>query len=125
MGLKENVIIGRLIPAGTGLPSYRSLELTTPDGEPLIVLPPARPTTPTLPLLEDEDEIAALSGRTAVRPDPLPMDGFQEEDLTPDMGRGISSEAADSDGEDLFNAMLGRLGDMGGEDLDLPADLEA
>ena len=123
VGLKENVIIGRLIPAGTGLPSYRSLELATPDGEPLIVLPPARPTTPTLPLLEDEDEIAALSGRTAVRPDPLPMDGFQEEDLTPDMGRGISSEAADSDGEDLFNAMLGRLGDMGGEDLDLPADL--
>ncbi|MBV9851789.1 MAG: DNA-directed RNA polymerase subunit beta' [Armatimonadetes bacterium] len=26
VGLKENVIIGRLIPAGTGLPQYRSLE---------------------------------------------------------------------------------------------------
>ena len=37
VGLKENVIIGRLIPAGTGLPAYRSLELATPDGTPLIV----------------------------------------------------------------------------------------
>ena len=125
VGLKENVIIGRLIPAGTGLPSYRSLELATPDGEPLIVLPPTRPASPSLPLLEDEDEIAALTGRTALRPNPEPMDGFQEEDLTPDTGRGSSSEAADMDGEALFNAMLGKLGDLGGEDLDLPADLEA
>jgi DNA-directed RNA polymerase subunit beta' len=27
VGLKENVIMGRLIPAGTGVPSYRSMEL--------------------------------------------------------------------------------------------------
>jgi DNA-directed RNA polymerase subunit beta' len=26
-GLKENVIMGRLIPAGTGLPKYREMEL--------------------------------------------------------------------------------------------------
>jgi hypothetical protein len=26
-GLKENVIMGRLIPAGTGLPKYKALEL--------------------------------------------------------------------------------------------------
>jgi len=26
-GLKENVIMGRLIPAGTGLPTYRSLNI--------------------------------------------------------------------------------------------------
>jgi DNA-directed RNA polymerase subunit beta' len=26
-GLKENVIMGRLIPAGTGLPTYRSLSI--------------------------------------------------------------------------------------------------
>ncbi len=33
-GLKENVIIGRLIPAGTGLPRYRNVEVTvlTDDG---------------------------------------------------------------------------------------------
>ena len=35
IGLKENVIIGRLIPAGTGLAYYRNLELQTADGKPL------------------------------------------------------------------------------------------
>ena len=122
VGLKENVIIGRLIPAGTGLPSYRSLELATPDGEPLIVLPPAKPAAPSLPLLEDEDEIAALTGATQVRPNPLAMDGFQEEDLTPSAGRGFASET-DRDNEDAFTKMLDNLGALGGEDLELPADL--
>jgi DNA-directed RNA polymerase subunit beta' len=32
VGLKENVIIGRLIPAGTGLAQYRALEVTSADG---------------------------------------------------------------------------------------------
>jgi len=31
VGLKENVIIGRLIPAGTGLPRYRAVELEIPQ----------------------------------------------------------------------------------------------
>ena len=33
VGLKENVILGRLIPAGTGLPRYRALEVTDDEGE--------------------------------------------------------------------------------------------
>jgi len=33
VGLKENVIIGRLIPAGTGMDRYRSLKLVSPGGE--------------------------------------------------------------------------------------------
>ncbi|MFQ6111090.1 MAG: DNA-directed RNA polymerase subunit beta', partial [Nitrospinota bacterium] len=32
-GLKENVIMGRLIPAGTGARRYQGLELLTPEGE--------------------------------------------------------------------------------------------
>ncbi len=32
-GLKENVIMGRLIPAGTGVAKYRSAELKTPEPE--------------------------------------------------------------------------------------------
>jgi DNA-directed RNA polymerase subunit beta' len=32
-GLKENVIVGRLIPAGTGLGSYTRVELQSPQGE--------------------------------------------------------------------------------------------
>ena len=31
-GLKENVIIGKLIPAGTGLTTYRDVEIETADG---------------------------------------------------------------------------------------------
>jgi DNA-directed RNA polymerase subunit beta' len=33
LGLKENVIIGRLIPAGTGMPVYRNLRAVGPPGE--------------------------------------------------------------------------------------------
>ena len=34
-GLKENVIIGKLIPAGTGMPLYRDIKTHAPDYEPL------------------------------------------------------------------------------------------
>jgi DNA-directed RNA polymerase subunit beta' len=34
-GLKENVIIGKLIPAGTGMPRYREIITSAPDYEPL------------------------------------------------------------------------------------------
>src|SRR5436190_859852 len=32
-GLKENIIIGKLIPAGTGMPRYRNLQLEAPEAE--------------------------------------------------------------------------------------------
>jgi DNA-directed RNA polymerase subunit beta' len=32
-GLKENIIIGKLIPAGTGMQRYRSVEVDTPDAQ--------------------------------------------------------------------------------------------
>ena len=32
LGFKENVIMGHLIPAGTGLPQYRDLRITLPFG---------------------------------------------------------------------------------------------
>src|SRR5437773_11466294 len=35
LGLKENVIIGKLIPAGTGMLRYRSIETVAPDAQPL------------------------------------------------------------------------------------------
>jgi len=35
MGLKENIIIGKLIPAGTGMERYRNLDIQAPDYEPL------------------------------------------------------------------------------------------
>jgi len=35
LGLKENIIIGKLIPAGTGMPRYREIGLDFPDYEPM------------------------------------------------------------------------------------------
>lgn len=36
IGLKENVTIGKLIPAGTGMKCYRNLETNIPDPEPVV-----------------------------------------------------------------------------------------
>jgi DNA-directed RNA polymerase subunit beta' len=33
LGLKENVIIGKLIPAGTGMMRYRSIKVVDPDAQ--------------------------------------------------------------------------------------------
>ena len=35
VGLKENIIIGKLIPAGTGMNLYREFETTAPDYQPM------------------------------------------------------------------------------------------
>ncbi|NNN13960.1 MAG: DNA-directed RNA polymerase subunit beta' [Acidimicrobiaceae bacterium] len=35
LGLKENIIIGKLIPAGTGMPAYREMSPFAPDAKPL------------------------------------------------------------------------------------------
>ena len=80
VGLKENVIIGRLIPAGTGLPVYRSLELATADGMPLIV-EPTKPERPIATAEEDEETATLMGVKTPIRPDPLPLIGMQEEEI--------------------------------------------
>jgi DNA-directed RNA polymerase subunit beta' len=38
-GFKENVIMGHLIPAGTGLPVYRNLRIDTLGAEPVQLTP--------------------------------------------------------------------------------------
>ncbi len=35
LGLKENIIIGKLIPAGTGMHSYRDISVSAPDYQPM------------------------------------------------------------------------------------------
>ena len=49
-GLKENVIMGRLIPAGTGLVAYKTLNLII-EGEPVEqhYAPPQAPQAPSPP----------------------------------------------------------------------------
>jgi len=52
VGLKENVIIGRLIPAGTGLPRYRGCDVMDEQGEKISL---ARQLLETRSDQEDED----------------------------------------------------------------------
>ena len=35
LGLKENIIIGKLIPAGSGMPQYRDVAISAPDYQPM------------------------------------------------------------------------------------------
>ncbi len=44
-GFKENVIMGHLIPAGTGLPEYRNVRITLPLGADIIEPVPAETTS--------------------------------------------------------------------------------
>jgi DNA-directed RNA polymerase subunit beta' len=41
-GIKENVIIGRLIPAGTGYPLYRDLDIKVVEEELIPIYPSAK-----------------------------------------------------------------------------------
>jgi DNA-directed RNA polymerase subunit beta' len=85
VGLKENVIIGRLIPAGTGMPCYRNLEVAGPKEEKRLLALPQVPSEEDLllraieeapvmgpsgmPISATEAEQAALGGATEGEPE--------------------------------------------------------
>src|SRR5262249_24361576 len=123
VGLKENVIIGRLIPAGTGLPRYRNLEPGTPDGAPLIVETLKRDEERTLPSIDEEEDEIPLLGRTPSRPDPLPMDGFQMvEELSTEESEEDDLGGGGDEGDDLditMSSIFANLGGIGGDDLEI------
>jgi DNA-directed RNA polymerase subunit beta' len=56
-GLKENVIMGRLIPAGTGLPAYKRLQVVV-EGEVVI---PQQPPAPPRPRPEEAPPLTAVN----------------------------------------------------------------
>jgi DNA-directed RNA polymerase subunit beta' len=103
-GLKENVIIGRLIPAGTGLPRYRNLDVAveTEDGTYEAVKPLPRQMT-----LHDvevgREELSPVDLRELASPGPLPA----IEALTAGDGNGAGDDADDGD------AVAGGLGFAG------------
>ena len=84
IGLKENVIIGKPIPAGTGMKRYRTVKLDTDDAF-------AAEAEDEILLSEDEDGVEAEDNRLTeenVAEEVLDMDETAEED-----------EAADSEAE--------------------------
>ena len=108
VGLKENVIIGRLIPAGTGLPSYRNLELATPDGAPLQMEVVKREAPVLLPLPDDLEEIMGSRSEASDNKEQFLTGGMQEEVLEEKGG----SRGGDRDG---LASLLANLGDFDGE----------
>jgi DNA-directed RNA polymerase subunit beta' len=100
-GLKENVIIGKLIPAATGLKRYRRIEI-----EPVEPLPRGIDEAGLL----DHDELAAELGLT----DGDTLAGFSSSGIEPDLsdlehlggnggagGMGFAEELADLDVPDM------------------------
>src|SRR5262249_45730603 len=61
-GLKENVIVGRLIPAGTGLGIYTRVELRGQGREEPLPDVPETPILETDEQIRDEDERVAQAG---------------------------------------------------------------
>jgi DNA-directed RNA polymerase subunit beta' len=53
-GLKENVIMGRLIPAGTGLPPYRQLKVIVEGDDERFAPPAPRPAEAALSAVNEE-----------------------------------------------------------------------
>ena len=88
VGLKENVIIGKLIPAGTGLTMYRDVEVTDTEGNELKVEQP-----------DTENKYSDFrSGIEALRKE----DGlFDDEDSADEEDFVDDSEGEDADGEDI------------------------
>ena len=61
-GLKENVIVGRLIPAGTGLGNYTRVEVLTPGGEAVKPLDSVLTLEPPQPDVGEGDGSVAVAG---------------------------------------------------------------
>jgi DNA-directed RNA polymerase subunit beta' len=96
VGLKENVIIGRLIPAGTGLAQYRALEVTGQDGKMLTSERDRR--LPDLDAEGLEDDLAMLDSRRAAAAAQLGAES-PETDSLGGGGGSILDAFGGSDGE--------------------------
>ena len=57
IGLKENVIIGKLIPAGTGMSIYKDIEVTDPQGN-VLDMKSASQSSAFSPFKDDSDDLS-------------------------------------------------------------------
>ena len=88
VGLKENVIIGKLIPAATGLKHYRSLEIE-----------PVEPAQPPEEDILDEEELAAELGLSEDGDEVTELEGFGPSfaDELEELAQEIETTDGDSD----------------------------
>jgi len=89
VGLKENVIIGRLIPAGTGTPQYKNITVDLPEG---LMPPPDR--------LQNRDRLLALPDEVQQAMDDTELDADDVASIL-DLARAFSSNGDDGVGGDI------------------------
>ena len=130
IGLKENVIIGRLIPAGTGLPRFKYLDVLSADGEPIItarqILEPDAD--------EDEEGVLGMGDFDVLAPgeesesddasDALKLltqalVDVDEADDDGSLSEDEAAQSADEDDEDEDEDTDGGLIDGSGEDIEV------
>ena len=83
IGLKENIIIGKLVPAGTGMEEYRRVVTHAPDYKPMDFYSSAD---------EEQDLAEWLAGQAGSDEDPF--EGAYEADVI-DLAGAISADGAD------------------------------
>ncbi len=125
-GLKENVIIGKPIPAGTGMKQYRDIKLNTEyDADTEIVLDeePAEETpVDEADVINAAEEIDAVLGDEDVVADEKADDeeNFEEEDSEADAAV-TDAEAAEA----LAQMLMADIEELGGPEEDLEEEEEA
>jgi DNA-directed RNA polymerase subunit beta' len=92
-GLKENIIIGKLIPAGTGMNRYREVQLDTPEAERMAFWSSEieGETEDLAAWLRDTGTGGAPSEETEPAGRPVPGDGAAEDPLLEEAGLEDSS----------------------------------
>ncbi len=88
IGLKENVIIGKLIPAGTGMQCYRGIEIDDREGNPIVIDNP------------DDEEAPELSTPTFFGADEKAFDSIVEDDAAADSADDVIDDSDDIVSED-------------------------
>ena len=68
-GLKENVIVGRLIPAGTGMEYYRHVKIAGEDMEEEVVQEPEISLVEGIPGYEEDARVQYAGGLSEATPD--------------------------------------------------------
>jgi DNA-directed RNA polymerase subunit beta' len=99
-GLKENVIIGHLIPAGTGMRRYQEIQMIAPEDDFEELVKQAKERAPIAEITEEEfeEEEDLELGELVLSTEP--EDGF-EEDLAEEIGDVIGDEIEMESEEEL------------------------
>ena len=95
LGLKENVLIGKLIPAGTGMQIYRDIEITDKNNEILFA-----------PEFEDKEEPPVVVQKKP-EPEEDQADDDDADDAMADLFESLFEDAegdAESDEDTVFDA---------------------